>query len=145
MKASIMKDVRMGSVYEIKTPLGSYVGSTINSSFARWVTHMAKLKKGIHHCLELQKAWNKFGITQFSFFIIEVNISPDDLFEREIFWIKYKKSFSSERTGRKITKRSLIEGIIHCLKKGITYRNIKKKYNISLGAISNIKTRHVNK
>jgi len=57
-----------GYVYAITNTVngGSYIGSTTNLA-SRWKTHRYLLRKGKHHSFILQKAWDKYGETSFSF------------------------------------------------------------------------------
>lgn len=59
-----------------------YVGSTIKWD-SRVRTHRSKLRKGNHHCLPLQRAWNKYGEDSFVFRVIAVADDPDELREIE--------------------------------------------------------------
>lgn len=62
----------MCNLYEIKCELSGrrYVGMTVNVA-ERWRRHERELLKGIHHCIQLQRAFNKYGASAFTFNIIE--------------------------------------------------------------------------
>lgn len=47
-----------------------YVGSSVNIH-VRWKQHKSSLKHRRHHCVRLQRAWNKYGEEAFEFFILE--------------------------------------------------------------------------
>lgn len=47
-----------------------YVGSAVNFKRRRW-EHLDALKKGIHHCSALQKAWTQYGADAFEFEVLE--------------------------------------------------------------------------
>ena len=67
-----------------------YIGSGIDIS-VRWTAHRVALRKGNHHNLYLQRAWNKYGEVQFSFETIEI-VVPHDLLTRESDYIKEFRS-----------------------------------------------------
>jgi group I intron endonuclease len=51
----------------IHKPSGKfYVGSS-NNTKARLTTHRRELKRNNHHCKHLQRAWSKYGETEFEF------------------------------------------------------------------------------
>lgn len=138
-----MQDKRTGSVYEIRGPNKSYVGSTINSPMGRWKTHVWMLEQGKHHCEPFQDLWNKHSITAFSFHILEANIEKDNLGDREVYWAKRNNAFASNATQKRWMKQFIIDRVIYELKQGSTYRQIAKKYKIALGTIGNIKNRYM--
>lgn len=77
-------DKRVG-IYCISTPNGSqYVGSSGNI-FRRWSEHRRALRRGDHHSMRLQHAWNKHG-DQLVFEILE-ECSRNDLNTKEQEWI----------------------------------------------------------
>lgn len=63
----------MQYLYQIKNIKNSkfYVGRTFNID-KRWNNHRNLLRKNQHHCLHLQRAWNKYGEENFVFNVIEV-------------------------------------------------------------------------
>lgn len=79
-----------GCVYCIKCNVNNrvYIGQTRNIS-RRINTHKSMLIKGKHTNKNIQKDFNKYGINNFKFYIIEDNIPSDILIERETYWIKY--------------------------------------------------------
>lgn len=60
-----------------------YVGSSQNIRI-RWRTHQGLLKRNKHHCLKLQRAWNKYGESNFRLDILE-EVGAGTAFEREQF------------------------------------------------------------
>jgi group I intron endonuclease len=80
------------AVYIIKNLTTSkfYVGSAINyyqRFYHKSSGHLAKLNKGLHHNIYLQRAWNKYGQIDFVFDIIEKIEDVHKLLEREQFFI----------------------------------------------------------
>lgn len=55
----------------------SYVGSTVNIK-SRQSGHLRALRKGSHHCVYLQNAWNKHGESAFAFEVLEEIIVSSD-------------------------------------------------------------------
>ena len=74
-------------VYFIKNEVNNklYIGSTKASFKSRFQEHKKLLKKGNHHSIKLQRAWNKYGKDSFSFNIIEI-VSKDNCRNREQFY-----------------------------------------------------------
>ena len=63
-----------------------YIGSAVNIE-GRWRTHKSTLKKGTHHSLYLQRAWDKYGENNFEFSILE-KCEDVNLIEREQFYFE---------------------------------------------------------
>jgi hypothetical protein len=59
-------------VYQIKNLINNkcYIGSSIEIE-NRWRRHKKDLRKNKHHSIILQRAWNKYGESNFEFSIIE--------------------------------------------------------------------------
>lgn len=64
-----------------------YIGQSKNIT-NRWSRHRVELRKGTHFNPYLQNSWNKYGEKSFKFYILEIVSSPNDLNNKEIFWIK---------------------------------------------------------
>lgn len=62
----------MGGIYEIRNRVTgkAYVGRAQNFA-ARFNRHRYELRHGRHHCLHLQRAWNKHGEAAFEFVIVQ--------------------------------------------------------------------------
>ena len=71
-----------------------YIGQSIDI-YRRFSIHKRELNTNRHVNRHLQSSWNKYGESNFRFFVVE-ECSSDLLNEREIFWIK---SFDSFRNG----------------------------------------------
>jgi group I intron endonuclease len=83
-----MQSISNGSgVYQILcVPTGKvYVGSASNLRI-RWREHRWTLNRGTHHSQYLQRAWNKYGETEFVFSVLEL-VPPELLLEAEQQWI----------------------------------------------------------
>lgn len=75
-------------IYAIRNTISGriYVGSSTKIG-RRWVAHRNLLRVGSHHSVTLQRSWKKHGEEAFSFGVIEAVENPDDLSEREQYWI----------------------------------------------------------
>lgn len=75
-----------------------YVGSTVVIS-ERWAAHRCDLRHNRHHCVRLQKAWNKFGESTFEFRILRKLPSNDRpaRYAAELAAIAEGKSFNSRQ------------------------------------------------
>ena len=58
-------------IYEILNTINGkrYIGSAVNFN-ERWMNHKKMLKKGIHHSIHLQRAWNNHGGGSFEFSVL---------------------------------------------------------------------------
>lgn len=58
-------------VYEIVNTVNGkrYVGSSVNIE-QRWSAHKSNLRRGRHHSIHLQRAWDKYGEHSFTFSVI---------------------------------------------------------------------------
>lgn len=63
-----------------------YIGSAVSIT-RRWAQHKRELRKDIHGNEHLQRAWNKYGESDFNFQIIEVFEDRTQLLSREQHWI----------------------------------------------------------
>lgn len=81
----------MGYIYKIENQLNHhvYIGQTSRTIEQRWREHLNKKNEG---CSALQRAFKKYGISNFTVEMIE---ECDDkvLNDREIWWIKYYDSY----------------------------------------------------
>jgi group I intron endonuclease len=87
-------------VYLITVPSGKvYVGMTTKSFSGRWTKHLQLMKRGQHHCIPLQRAYQKYGAANFEFSVLEVmdNASKVEIENREQYWWDYLR-----KTGVKI-------------------------------------------
>ena len=75
-------------VYIIKNKVNNkfYVSHSINI-YRRFDSHKSYLNRGIHHCLYLQRAWNKYGEKNFEFIIIKECISEAESIKLEQYYI----------------------------------------------------------
>lgn len=71
-----------------------YIGSAIDIEH-RWGGHIRQLRRGVHHSVKLQNAWNKYGSEMFAFSVLEFVDDPSKLLEREQYWIDFAKAAKS--------------------------------------------------
>lgn len=81
-------------IYGIRNKINNvvYIGQTKQRYIKRYWLHNWKLKKQCHDNERLQRAWNKYGIENFEFFIIEITDDANLLDELEIKWINFYRS-----------------------------------------------------
>ena len=60
-------------IYQIKNLVNGkiYIGSSVDLKRRR-KHHFVDLRRNVHHCKYLQRAWNKYGETKFKFEILEI-------------------------------------------------------------------------
>lgn len=73
----------------------AYIGSAAKSLGRRMTGHRYYLNKGQHNNQHLQRAWLKYGKTNFVFSILELCL-PEVCTEREQYWIDFYQSFDRE-------------------------------------------------
>ena len=75
----------MGSVYCIVNSINLkiYVGATIDPN-ERFALHKSLLNQNCHFNYELQHDWIRYGEEAFCFLLIQQNIPPDVLYEKEL-------------------------------------------------------------
>jgi group I intron endonuclease len=84
-------------IYQITNNLNGkvYVGQHCGDSDARWRQHLAEAMN-VENPLPLYRAFRKYGMENFTYEILEeipLSKGPEFLNQREIFWIKEKRSF----------------------------------------------------
>ena len=81
-------------IYKITNLVNSkfYIGSAVNI-ISRWSKHKSKLNLNKHHSPKLQNSWNKYGVDNFKFEIIE-ECDKEKLIEREQYYIDLYVSFN---------------------------------------------------
>lgn len=69
-----------------------YIGST-NSIYRRFKHHKSLLRRGIHHCVPLQRSWDKHGENHFEFTTILENVTRESaaLKEHELLSMFFRK------------------------------------------------------
>jgi len=73
-----------------------YVGSTIDFE-KRKKEHLKWLNGNYHHSIALQRAFNKYGLNNFEFNILEIIDNELNLIEREQFYINCKSEYNSNK------------------------------------------------
>jgi len=123
----------------------AYIGSTKGnkSNFhKRWKNHLLKLEKNAHYNIKLQRAYNKYGVNNFIFDILELipnENSYEFLWERELYYInKYnsvKKGFNiSTNMKHPITfKRKVRKETCEKIRQGLLGKNRPESLKRKLG------------
>jgi group I intron endonuclease len=68
---------------------GFYIGSSVNikqANHGRWYHHRHLLEQGKHHCVHLQRAWNKYGAFYFDWHILK-RCAPKDVLRWEQYYL----------------------------------------------------------
>lgn len=68
-----------------------YIGSSINI-LKRWSDHRSALRAYRHNNPHLQRAWNKYGESAFTFEVLEL-VMPWSLLDREQYWLDKLKPY----------------------------------------------------
>lgn len=87
-------------VYMFKNNINNkvYIGSSAELS-KRKENHIYSLRKGKHHSVYFQRAWNKYGEESFEYKILELlddNTSTAELLEKEQYWLDKTKCYEKE-------------------------------------------------
>lgn len=77
----------------------AYIGSSVNVQ-KRWSTHRRDLRKGSHHNIRLQRAWNKYGGDMFDLFVMQITTAAS-LERAERYWLEANwSSYNIAEVGR---------------------------------------------
>lgn len=85
---------RTSGIYKITCTANGkiYIGSAINLR-KRWNEHLRGLRGNYHFNAHLQRAWDQYGESVFTFEIIEL-VMPWALIDRENYWLETLKPFN---------------------------------------------------
>lgn len=86
--------IMQGGIYQIRCLVNDkvYIGSAVNFRM-RWKNHRVGLLGGSHHNWHLQNAWQKYGVGQFVFEILQVIENKEDLIRIEQEWLDRIRPF----------------------------------------------------
>lgn len=87
----------MGHIYQIRnlTNNAVYIGSVLKRNPQdRWMRHLKDLRNKRHHSPHLQRAWNKYGETNFVFEILKT-VSGNPLLDEQFYLDDRRKNFPS--------------------------------------------------
>lgn len=90
--------MKASGIYAIRNLVNGkrYVGSAVYLT-ERFHDHRKLLRRGKHHSIKLQHAWNKYGEAGFVFEIIEIIEDKNSLLPREQHWLEFYESAQSGR------------------------------------------------
>lgn len=98
-----------------------YVGSTVRKNpLKRWWRHTKDLRNGVHHSRHLQRAWNKYGSSNFQFMIVELVADENILITEQKYLTDRKENYQPKLnynecwvagncSGRKFSKESILK------------------------------------
>lgn len=103
-----------------------YVGRTSELQ-KRFDRHLRELRGNKHHCIYLQRVWNKYGEQNFEFSIVEFGLSEEEAIKKEQDYLDNKRneiynvSYASTG-GDLLTNHPMKEQIIEKMTKSIRQR-----------------------
>jgi len=131
-------------IYKIlnKTNNKVYIGSSVNLS-SRQYKHFWMLKKGIHDNVYLQKSFNKYGIDNFIFEILEI-CNENDLILRENHYInEYKSNEMDYGYNLALVNESRRNIVSDIVKMKLSKYNQQKNNNFLKYSLTNIITNEI--
>lgn len=136
----IFSDLRRNIIYEIKNinTGNSYIGTSFNGFFARLGQHINVLLKNEHFNKKLQKEWNESDFCDWSFRILEYDISQQSAKSKEEFWIKKLGSLNLHKKSCKEIREEKMLHIALDLRRGLSYRKIAEEHGVALGTVGGI-------
>ncbi len=107
--------MKISGIYVIRNLINNkiYIGSAINLN-NRWFSHRNKLNNNNHVNRHLQSSFNKYGIDNFIFEVLEYVLDKSYLINREQNWIDF---FNPEYNIRKVAENNM--GLRWCLSEEI--------------------------
>lgn len=133
----------MGIIYKITNKVNNkiYIGQTIYSLTHRWNQHRNQRSDILMKDRKLYRAFNKYGIQNFSIEQIE-ECDNSLLNEREVYWIKYYDSFNNGYNmtlggdGKTLITPEFRQKIIELYSSGICIRDITHIVHSTIETIS---------
>jgi len=121
---------RTSGIYRIvnKTTGKVYVGSSCHLE-ERMIRHQIHLNNGKHVNCYLQRAWNKYGKSDF---LIEVIEKTSDLISREQYWVDFYRS-GNKRYGYNIKSDIVRNSMPEETRRKISMSNLGKKMPVEFG------------
>lgn len=88
---------KISCIYEIVSKVDGkkYIGSAVNF-FSRKAVHISQLTNNKHHSVYLQRCFNKYGLENFEFKILEKVLDKQNLLVREQYFIDLYSSYLSD-------------------------------------------------
>lgn len=131
----------MAYIYKITNTINGkcYIGKTESTPELRFLEHIRDSKKERCKDRPLYRAFNKYGVENFTIEMIEETDSPE---EREVFFIQQFDSYG--RNGYNATiggdGRAYIDrdAVIACYQESHTFKEVAEKMNVSVDTVSDI-------
>lgn len=133
-----MEQKLKSGIYQILNEINgeSYIGSSVNI-IERWQRHRKDLKGNRHHSRFLQRAYNKYGVENFKYLVLEF-CEKNILAERENYYLDCLKPIYNicpkayNQVGKKLTEEHKEKLKLYAIKNNIkppesTYEKIRKK------------------
>jgi hypothetical protein len=138
-----VQDVRTVTIYKIYNGSTgkSYIGSTRNGVFNRWRIHVENLNNN-KYSGDFQDDWNKYNIDVWVFSILETDVILEEQYSREQHWIDLYVKENKYNTSNFVSRATKYRQILEMLSSGATYFQIRDTLGVSIGTISNVKTRY---
>jgi group I intron endonuclease len=89
--------MKTNGIYCIENTINNkkYIGSSIDCDH-RWYIHIWHLKRKDHPNIHLQSAWDKYGESNFKFYLIEQNILEEQLLSKEQYYMSVYNTLDRE-------------------------------------------------
>lgn len=137
---------RIGCIYIIKNFINDkvYIGQTTKDVDERYKRHL----RDKHNNNPLYKDMEKYGVENFYYEILEDNIPYSELDYKEMYYIEKYDSYNNGYNlttggiGCRVLYLSELNKIKEMIEGGYTYKEIRKKFNISNNVITNIKLKY---
>jgi len=128
------------SVYMISMAEGDYVGAS-SQPFGRMNNHVKRYLSGDHVNKKIRES--KTPVTDWTFQLLEVDISEKDIADREAYWIEETCASLNIRSKAGI-RLNRDQEIVTMVNKGYTYREVAKYLGVAVGTVGNA-IRRINK
>lgn len=134
---TLWNDELRASVYEIRhEPTGKrYIGSTLYSPWARWGSHISRLRAHKHASNKMQQLWDVSRLSDWSFRVLQSDILPVDKNKIEGQWAaELQAELNTYVAGKKCLRRdqTVINQVIDLRREGRTFRYIASALNLHL-------------
>ena len=119
----------MIGIYKIENLINHkvYIGQSVAIK-DRLRHHKQMLNKNKHFCSHLQHSWNKYGVNNFSFEILE-KCTKEELDDKETYWLDFYGGYESELTYNQRSAGQETHNISEETKEKLRKANLGKKHS----------------